>query len=98
MEDLNSGDLTELLLADTIGVVGTYMDHIQKLHPLVVAVPQSTAPSEDDSQNSLGMDVNMDRHMMIFVRWKTLYPTNANLISRSSKRFNRPLVNWCAKY
>lgn len=70
MEDSGSGDLTEPLLSDTISVVGAYMDRIQKLHPHVVAPPQSTTPFDDDSQNSLGMDINMDRHMMVFVSCK----------------------------
>jgi hypothetical protein len=90
MEDSSSSDLTEPLLADTIGVVGSYMDHIQKLHPHVVASPQSTASSEDDSQNSLGMVVNVDRDMMIFVsRRPPLVSLVLTQISRSSKKSSR---------
>lgn len=68
MNGSDCGDSTETLVADTIGILQSYMKQIEKLHPLALAPAQSAAPtSGDDSQGSVGISVNMDRQMMIFV-------------------------------
>lgn len=64
MNDQGHGDLTESLVADTIGVLQSYMKQIERLHPYFAA-PPSTAG--DDSQGSLSISMNMDRQVMIFV-------------------------------
>lgn len=65
MSDHGHVNLTESLVADTIGVLRSYMKQIEKLHPYAAAQPPST--TGDDSQGSLSISMNMDRQVMIFV-------------------------------
>jgi hypothetical protein len=85
MGDSSCDNLTESLIADTIGVLTLYMNQIDKLHPHAVAPPQSAAQtSEDDSQGSLGVSVNMDRQMMIFVSLRNI-PFNLLMLTPDSR-------------
>ena len=68
MEDSNCDNLTQSLISDVISIVSLYMNRIESLHPHAETPPQSIAQtSGDDSQGSLGISVNVDRQMMIFV-------------------------------
>jgi hypothetical protein len=100
MDDSDCSDSTKSLVADTIGILQSYMKQVEKLHPFVVAPAQSTAAtSGDDSQGSVGISVNMDRQMMIFVgRQKPFQSTHADMISHSLKRSCRPSETWPARY
>lgn len=67
MEDSNCDNLTQSLISDVISILSLYMNRIENLHPHA-ETPQSIAQtSGDDSQGSLGISVNVDRQMMIFV-------------------------------
>jgi hypothetical protein len=89
MDDSGCSDLTECLVADTIGILTSYINQIEKLHPRIAALPQSTAPtSGDDSQGSLGISVDVDRQVMIFVSCERpfQYSSYTNVTSRYQKK------------
>ena len=73
MNVLNCDELTEFLVADTIGILQSYISQIEVLHPNIIA-QSATLTSGDDSQGSLGVSVNMDRQVMIFVSSIKLSP------------------------
>lgn len=61
-------DFEDNCINDVVKIVMTYMDQVDRLHPYVEpqVVPISK-PTEDDSQLSIDMDLNMDRQILIFV-------------------------------
>jgi hypothetical protein len=58
----------DFLIEDIINTIWVYMSKIQELHPNEVSRLQATTPTtEEDSQGSLNIDVDVDRQMMIHV-------------------------------